>query len=384
MPNTVTGDHYLKEGNALVAEGRYGEARDAYYRALQLGDATPGVLLTLGGCCAESGHIEEAVVHTRASLALAPRDPRAHVQLGILCLLLGHAEPGWTALAQRRNLIPSPMPPGPPIPEWRGEPLEGRGILLLHEQGLGDVIHTARYVRRIQERGGVAYLDVQDALKRLLVPQFPPGTVLQPGQSARISTFAYILDLPRLMGDPPQGPPGEAPYLALPDDAPRPELPAVPRGTKRVGIAWAGAAIHPRDLRRSMKLELLRPLLETPGFQFVSLLDAMRAPAIAQAGLEARVVDMAPRMRDLFDVAAIIREMDLVLTVDTAVAHLAGALGKPVWMLVCNPPDWRWGRHGETTAWYPTMRIFRQERPDDWAPVLARVTAELLELSRVR
>lgn len=379
MPDTITSDqaYHLRAGNALVAEARFKEARQEYYQALQLGPAAPDVLLTLGGCCGEQGALEEAIVHTRASLALAPRDPRAHVQLGILCLILGLAEPGWRELSHRRNLVPSPMPPAPPIPDWNGGPLEGRGILLLHEQGLGDVLHCARYVHQIQERGGVVYMDIQEPLKRLLIPHFRPGTVMERGQSAQISTYAYMLELPRLLGDHPHGPPGARPYLAVPAGTPRPSLPARPAGTRRIGLAWAGSPNHARDRLRSIPLELWKPVLDVQRCQFVSLMEKTRAPEIARAGVEDRVVDLSSQMTDLLDVAALIQEMDLVLTVDTAVAHLAGAMGKPTWMLVTNPPDWRWGRAGASTAWYPSMRLFRQEEAANWLPVIDRVVREL-------
>lgn len=379
MHGTAINDqaHYIRTGNALVAEARFAEAREAYYQALALGPGAADMFLTLGGCCGEQGALEEAIVHTRACLALTPRDARAHVQLGILCLILGLADPGWRELSHRRNLVPSPMPPAPPIPDWNGAPLEGRGILLLHEQGLGDVIHCARYVPRIAALGGKVYVDAQVPLKRLLAGHFPPGTVLERGQSAQISTYAYMLDLPRLLGDHPHGPPGATAYFTVPPGTPRPALPAVPAGTRRIGLAWAGSTNHARDRLRSIPLEMWKPLLSTPACQFVSLMEQTRAPDIARAGLADRVVDLSGAMTDLLDVAAIIREMDLVLTVDTAVAHLAGAMGKPTWMLVTNPPDWRWGRAGESTAWYPSMRLFRQDRAADWAPVLARVAAAL-------
>lgn len=369
----------VREANAHLLEFRYAAARDAYYRALQLGPANADMLLTLGGCCAECGQIEEAVVYTRASLALNPNEPRAHVQLGILCLMLGHANPGWTELAHRRHLRPSPMAPQPPIPEWDGRALDGRGIVLLPEQGLGDAIQCLRYVARLQALGGTVYLDTNPLLARLFKAQFAPGTVLEPGQSARISTFAYMMDLPHAFGDDPHGVSAGA-YIRAPEDA-VPRLPPLPAGRLRIGLAWSGNAVHPRDRMRSIDLELLKPLMAHGHHEFVSLLPANRTPDIVRAGLEHRVLDVSAQMKDLYDVAGFIDQLDLVITVDTAVAHLAGAMGKRVWMLVTNPPDWRWGLKDDHTSWYPTMRLFRQEVAGAWAPVIARVVEALRQNS---
>lgn len=368
----------VKQAYALAIDGRFAEARDHYYQALCLDPPTADLLLALGACCYECNQIGEAIAHTHASLVLGADKVMGNMQLGLCSLLLGHAEQGWAGLAYRKHLTPRVMPLPPPIPEWTGEPLNGEGIVLIREQGFGDIIQFVRYAPRVRALGGQVYLDVHEPLRRLFASQTEFGITLSTEQPAQISRYAYFMDLPRLFGDHPHQTSVLGPYIRLPGRVPVPEL-ADTAGSPRIGIAWAGSIANSRDKLRSIELDSLRPMLAMKGCRFFSLLNGARAQELASAGRPPSLTCLADRIHDFMDLANVVDQMDLVITVDTAVAHLAGAMGKPVWMLLCTPADWRWGSRGSATTWYPSMRIFRQPAPGDWRSVIDDLESALAD-----
>lgn len=367
----------VQQANRLVGEGQFAKARDLYYRAVHLRPPTADLLRALGGCCYECNQIDEAIAHTRASLVLDAGSKTGNLQLGFCCLLLGHAEQGWAGLAYRKQLVPRVMPDPPPLPAWNGEPLNGAGIVLIREQGFGDIIQFVRYAPKVQALGGRVYLDVHAPLRRLFASQAHLGVTLTEKQSAQISRYAYFMDLPRLFGDHPHHPCTADSYIRIPDDTASSQPGNEAADTFKVGLAWAGSVANGRDRLRSIGLETLRPLLDVDGCRFFSLLNGARAQELASSGLRTAVTCLADRIHDFMDLALAVDKMDLVITVDTAVAHLAGAMGKPVWLLACTPADWRWGAEGAATAWYPSMRVFRQTMPGDWQPVIEGVSNAL-------
>jgi hypothetical protein len=376
--HSISQSEIIKQANKLAIDGYFAEARDRYYQALCLDRPTADMLLALGVCCYECNRIDEAIAHTRAGLALGADEVKSNMQLGLCTLLLGYAEQGWAGFAYRKKMEPRVMPAAPPIPEWTGAPLHGEGIVLIREQGFGDIIQFVRYAPQIRALGGQVYLDVHAPLRRLFAAQTDFGVTLSNEQPAQISRYAYFMDLPRLFGDHPHETSVPQPYIRVPEHALAPELePAL--GSLRIGLAWAGSVANNRDKLRSVGLEALQPVLGMPGCRFFSLLNGARAQELASAGKPPSLTCLGDRIHDFMDLAIAIDKMDLVISVDTAVAHLAGAMGKPVWMLVCTPADWRWGASGSETAWYPSMRMFRQPAPGNWQAAVEDLATALSE-----
>jgi hypothetical protein len=267
-------------------------------------------------------------------------------------------------------------------PAWRGEPLNGARILLHAEQGSGDTLQFLRYAPLVAARGGRVTIEVAAELKRLAMSLKGVEQVIGLGEALpAFDQHCPLLSLPLAFGTTMATIPGEIPYLAAPEPLLaewRARLAA--SAAPRVGLIWAGRPEHRRDRDRSIALAALAPLADT-GATFYSL---QKGPAAAQAkGPPAGMVlhDLGAALGDFADTAAAMSALDLVITVDTSPAHLAGAIGKPVWLLLTHAPDWRWFLEREDSPWYPTARLFRQTTRGDWAPVIARVAAELRRLA---
>jgi hypothetical protein len=301
-------------------------------------------------------------------------------------LALGHFAEGWREFEWRQQDADfSDEHRRFSVPRWDGRPIPG-GTLLLHaEQGFGDALNFARYLPIACERSAARQLLVEcpRALERLMRQSFGGAvefTIYRQGLESGAPPFdryASALSLPYLLGRY-EPLPMQEPYLRLDPSwraAWRERLGAATG--LRVGIAWAGNATHVNDWRRSIAAERLLPLLIShPRIRFYSLQVERRgdeAKSLCAAGL----VDLTGHITDFADSAAFISELDLVISVDTAVVHLAGALGRPVWTLLPLAPDWRWGLNGEDTVWYPSMRLFRQKRAGDWDEVIERVCEAL-------
>jgi hypothetical protein len=271
---------------------------------------------------------------------------------------------------------------------WDGGNLAGRTILLHDEQGFGDTIHHARFLPLVKARGGRVILRCQPALGRLLAGLDGADQVLGIARGEPLPAFdvhAPLMSLPHLLGTTLATIPANVPYLRpSPDDVTRwaarlaadPDLPDF-----RVGLVWAGSPLHANDSRRSLSLDALEVLAQ-PGASFYSLQKDAAAAAAATPPAGLRLIDLGPNLHDFAETAAAVSRLDLVITVDTAVGHLAGALGRPVWLLLSAVHDTRWMTEREDTPWYPTMRLFRQRPGETWGPVLQRVRAELATAAR--
>ncbi len=255
------------------------------------------------------------------------------------------------------------------------------------EQGFGDVIQFVRYAPLLKKLGATVLLQVREGLERLAQSFDGIDEVLDRSKSETLPHFdfyANLPSLPRVFGTTLESIPADIPYVhADASDSARWASKLGDPGKLRVGFAWTGSPTHSRDRFRSMSLEKLEPVLKVAGVRFVSL---QKGPGSEQA-TEALLsgvdwVDIGSELQDFADTAAVIEQLDLVLCVDTAVAHLAGAMGKPVWVMVAQPADFRWLEEREDSPWYPTLRLFRQSRRDDWTEVVERVAAALAE--RVR
>jgi precorrin-6B methylase 2 len=310
-----------------------------------------------------------------------------HNDYAYALLTAGRLAEGWNQYEFRWMRAPLlQLRPGFDRPVWAGQELAGKVILLRAEQGFGDIIQFVRYAPQVKALGATVLLQVRDGLERLARGFAGIDQVLDRSQSESLPHFDFYINLPslpRVFNTTLESIPAEIPYLDV-------DAADIVRWTSKlgqsrqikIGLSWAGSPTHSRDRFRSMDISVLKPVLEVAGVRFVSL---QKGEVAATAGkLPAGVdwMDVGAELEDFSDTAAVISQLDLVLCVDTAVAHLAGALGKPVWVMVAQPADFRWLEEREDSPWYPTLRLFRQSRRDDWSDVVAQVKAALEE--RVR
>jgi tetratricopeptide (TPR) repeat protein len=365
--------------------GHLDEAEALYRRARSLGvdEARAGNNLALA--LAELGRLEEAETACREALAANGAYAEASVNLGMILLMQGKLAEAWPHYEARWSVPPlSAQSQLPRETRWTGEePIEGKIILLLAEQGFGDTLQFCRYAPMVAKLGARIILAAPTVLSRLMgslegVEQVAsPDDVLPP-----FDLHCPLMSLPMAFGTTEETIPWTAPYLkAEPAAIERWKAILPATSGRRVGLVWAGAhrSEQPHaaaiDKRRSMKLAEMAPLGEVRGCDFVSL--QLGPPAKQTATSPFPLIDVADRLTDFAETAALMELLDLVITVDTAVAHLAGALGRPVWLVSRFDACWRWMRDRDDTPWYPSMRLFRQTSPGDWAEVMRRVAAAL-------
>ena len=248
---------------------------------------------------------------------------------------------------------------------------------MVAEQGLGDTIQFIRFAQTLVERGVTVGVEAQSSLTSLLATVSGVSEVLEPGQNAdAYSAWLPIMSLPAMLDTTLETIPNTTPYVSVPSQGPHSGLPA---GGLKVGFVWQGNPKHEADRYRSAPLNVWQPVLETIGVQFVSLQVGVDSTALTQVSTPEPIFDAAPLLTDFSATAAIISDLDLVISVDTAVGHLAGALGKPIWLIVSPANDWRWLTERADTPWYPTMRLFRAEKLRRWNDVMSEVAAALSE-----
>jgi tetratricopeptide (TPR) repeat protein len=381
-PNFVEAHSNL--GNALHALRRFDEAIVAYHRAIEINPNYADSWANLGTTLHHSGSFADARAALRHAIALAPHHANAHSGLGILLLMRGDLAEGWEEYEWR---LRSSERKGPRFPEnpWQGESLTGKHIYVQAEQGFGDALQFVRYLPLLAARAGSVTLRVHQQLVQLLRENLPDITVLgDRGDPAPYQCDTVLLSLPRLFRTRLETIPAAVPYLRVPMDAAKEwkKRLAAMAGFK-IGVVWAGNPEHVNDHRRSISLKSLAPLFELPNASFASLQVGPRAADLKKLKLGKNAIkDLGAEFVDFIDTAGAVSELDLVITVDTSVAHLAGALGKPVWVLLPWVTDWRWMLHREDNPWYPTMRLFRQRQGEDWENVIACVMAELEAAAR--
>ena len=366
-------------GNAYRAAGRGDAAMCAYEDALAREPAHMGARINKAAVLKETGRVAEAVAVLEEAVRLDPTHGEAEWNLALALLLSGRMAEGWRAYEARRRL------PSFPVrriagPEWLGEPLDGKPLLIHAEQGLGDTIQFVRYVRFAARAGARTVLASPRSMHRLLDTCHGLDEVVTPESDNGHARQVPLLSLPRLAGDWPGA--TEAPYLyADPAKVRFWGERLGPRHGLRVGICWQGNPNYAGDAQRSVPLEVFAPLAGLPGVTLYSLHKGPGQAQLSGVGAALKIVDLGAELdRDghaFVDTAAAMVHLDLVVSTDTAIPHLAGALGRPVWLLLPHVPDWRWGLVGETTPWYPTMRLFRQTAPGSWPSVFARVRAAL-------
>ena len=370
-------------GNIRHAQGELEQALACYERALALQPDLAMAYANMGNLREAQGLLREAAACYERALELKPVFEVARFNSSILKLLEGDFAAGLPDYEKRRYLH---HPRNFSQPQWRGEPLRGAWMLLWAEQGLGDSLQFLRYVPMVQAAGGEVILEVQGALRRMAaeLPGIDASHLFTAGEP--LPGFAWqcsLMSLPLAFRTTLESIPARVPYLTFPAEAWR-KASGVPWKAEglRVGIAWAGSPTHLKDRFRSISPSLFKPLLRQEGVAFYSLQVGPRAGELAE--FDGAVADLGPWIEDMADTAALAMQLDLVIAVDTAVAHLAGALGRPVWVLLPLAPDWRWMLERADSPWYPTMRLFRQERLGDWEGVIGRVCGALAAFSAER
>jgi len=365
-------------GIIFAAQGHWDEALACSAKALELQPDFADAHANIGQVNRQQGRLADAIARYRTAVRLKPDFPEAHTSLAHALLQDQKFAEGWAeyewrwktrAMRGARRDFSAPL--------WQGQPGGGRVLLIHAEQGFGDTLQFCRFAPLAATYGWQVVLEVQPVLQRLLL-QLPGVNVI--GRSKNVPEFdAHIplLSLPHVLGITAQKIVA-APYLkadASLQDVWRSRLDEVAAEGLRVGLVWAGShtvANAEIDRRRSIAPELLAPLLALPGLNFTSLQkDGPRMPP------DISVIDLMPKAADFADTAALIAGLDLVIAVDTAVAHLAGALGKPVWLLNRFDSCWRWLAGRRDSPWYPSMRIYPQSQPGDWETVIAQVQADL-------
>lgn len=372
-------------GVLLCRLGEFEEGMRLLHEAAALRPRDPAVRSNLGLCYLDQGSYEQAIASLEEAIALQPDYAPARYNRSLAWLASGRMPEGWHEY-EWRHRCPSTNSPLPdyPAPRWRGEDLNGRTILVYAEQGIGDTLQFVRYVPLLGQRGASVILLCSGKLHRLLAGCEGIQQLLAPGSPLpRFDFHSPLMGLPAAFGTTLETIPSNVPYLRFPGWRMTGLDPAAQRARLRVGFAWAGSPRHPKDRFRSVALERFQPLLVTPGVQFLSLQAGPRAADLKKLPGGLDLQDIGSHVADLADTAHAMAQLDLVISVDTAVAHLAGALGLKVWLLVPSPPDWRWLLERDDSPWYPGMRLFRQPDRDNWAPVFARVK-ECLELEAAR
>lgn len=363
----------LQLGMVLLDRGKLLESEEMLLSALKLAPDDPSILAMAGQVKLSLQAWDEAGDYLGKAVALQYDHLDARLGIARMNLLRGYFPQAWDDYEWRwrRADLAKPVLPGA---EWDGSPLGGRTILLHDEQGLGDSLQFVRYAPLVAAMGGRVILRCQAAAARLLATV--PGisrvvTETMPLPDADV--HATLLSLPRILRTTAETIPAGVPYLRAPP--PRTPLPKRDGISLHAGIVWAGNPLHGNDHQRSCPGEMFLQLLRLPGLALYGL---QKGPAPAASAVSPLLVPpLVPDHADMADTAAVIAQLDLVITVDTSVAHLAGALGKPVWLLLPYVPDWRWQTGRDTSPWYPTMRLFRQSRPGDWEGVFRAVEQAL-------
>jgi Flp pilus assembly protein TadD len=410
-------------GNILKAQGDLPGAIDCYRHGVRLHPELAETHYNLGSALREAGYLEPAVLEFMEALRLRPDYAEAHNNLGLTwkgCgaqelavaafsraieinpgmaearwnrsffnLLDGHFREGWQdyesrfCIPQWKFIYPFRLN----LPRWNGEVDKTKTILVHDEQGFGDTLQFVRYLPMVRQRCGRVILETRRELLDLLrgFPGADERVERPAGHHPPVAADACVplLSLPGIFGTTLETIPAPVPYLHADPEKTNLWARRLQGPELKIGMVWAGRLEHSNDRNRSCPLELFLPLMGLPGLRWFGL---QKGPAAAQSEIEPisrMLVNWGTGLKDFSDTAAAIAQLDLVLSVDTAVVHLAGAMGKPVWVLLSFVSDWRWMTRREDSPWYPTMRLFRQATPGDWPGVFRRVAEDLERLSRL-
>ena len=363
-------------GAVYKATQQSGKAVDSFQRAIADAPTDAGYRANLAGALVDARRLDEAREQFAKAIELDADLPDAHYGLGMLQLLEGNYADGWKNYEWRWRSTKD-IRRHQSKPDWDGTPAPNRTLLVHCEQGLGDSIQFARYMPMLSAQVGTLILECPPEAKALFETLTDLANVVTPYDSTPDHDLQIpLLSLPRIFVTTLENIPNQIPYLQIPETR-QPSVLGLPTGKLNVGLAWAGNPQHRNDAFRSMQWPDCQALLKSDHAHFVSLQLNAPADAIHALGQATNATDASASCTDLAATAAIIGQLDLVISVDTATAHLAGALGKPVWLLLPFAGEWRWLYDRTDSPWYPTMRIFRQPKPGDWQTVLSQVQSAL-------
>lgn len=376
-------DPYLmfKRGGALAELDRHEEALACFDRAFAIEPGDADALDDRGNVLAALQRHAEALASYDQALTITPESPEAHWNRGLTLLRIGNFEEGWKEYEWRSKLRASSE-------QWRafaqprwlgGQSIDGKTILLYSEQGFGDTVQFVRYTPLIAALGAKVILEVQPALKTLLAGFDGAANIIGRGEELPpFDLHCSLLSLPLAFNTRLETIPATTPYLFASDERVNTWNGRLPKSqVPRVGISWAGNPDFLLDKSRSIGLSRLVPLLSVPGIQFVSIQKDLRAGDEELLRQHPRVVHLGDKLDDFSDTAAVMSLLDLVISSDTASVHLAGALNRPVWILLQQSPDWRWLLDRDDSPWYPSAKLFRQPKAGDWESVVGQVSEKL-------
>lgn len=376
--NPASAEIHNSLGNLHYSQKNMQDAAESYFRAVEIDSTYSRARINLGNALLALGKHQQARSLYERGLALDPSSPGALYNIALAQLRNGEFKQGWRnyesrwgfeELHLRKRNFRAPL--------WRGEQLDGKTILLHAEQGLGDTLQFVRYAPLVAARGGRVVLEVQQPLVRLL--KHHPGIEAVIPYGAALPAFDVqcpLMSLPLAFGTEIGTIPRAEGYLNV-------EMPKPPTNSNlRIGISWAGNPRHKGDSTRSMPLESLLPLADIPGLTLISLQKGAGVEQLAFLKDQLPLDDAASAHEDMYETAALVGTLDLVLSVDTSIAHLAGAMAKPIWIMLAWVADWRWMEQRSDSPWYKTARLFRQNSAGDWASVVSQIVTALRSQNR--
>jgi len=361
----------------LIKEGEHQAARELLEQALEFQPTDKGFWANYAYALEQTDDHEGALSSFGRYIDSIKQESSAgniaslKYALGCMSLKYGKLTEGWELIEHRWHSGSQIFLPRHPLEKmWAGQNLENKTLLVVDEQGFGDVIQFSRYITLLTGRCGNIVFQCQQQLISLFRASNIDCTVIANNESPpKFDYYIPVMSFPRIFETTMETIPHQVPYMRGASQPTHPLPPA--KGVMRVGIAWAGNKSHRHNEQRCINFEVLKPLLDLPKIDLYSL----------QLGFNCErgnLIQCLSDGGDFLDTATIIERLDLVLSVDTSVAHLAGAMGKKTWLMLPKPPEWRWFIEGETSPWYPTMRLFRQDAPGDWVAVIARVKEALI------
>jgi tetratricopeptide (TPR) repeat protein len=375
---------YINLGSIFQQKGRFDDAIDFYQKALQFNPKLISGYNNLGLALQEKGQFDEAMSCHQKALSLDQNNATVHFNLGVLLLMYGDLKQGWREYEWRKK-FKNYQDRNFTQPLWDGSEISGRTILIYSEkgfEGFGDTIQFIRYAPLIGNRGAKIIVECQKELKTLLRNVKGVQQVISYGDILpKFDVHCPFLSLPFVFNTTLEHIPSETPYITVNPLLVQKWRDKIQndRSKLKIGLMWSGDLRHPRSQYRSCSLDIFSPLTEVNDISIYSLQKGQAAEQAKNPPEGMNLMDYTESFNDFSDTAALIENLDLVISVDTGVTHLAGALGKPVWTLLPFVPEWRWLLEREDSPWYPTMRLFRQTSPGNWKSIIARLLDNLHE-----